>query len=95
VHLDELKVEGFRIYGAALPMKYGRYRAGFAVCRDAAWGEAPIEVARSERLAGGYEWADPEDALRFAMFTGRWIVRSEQANPRLRPVVPKAEEEGG
>lgn len=74
MHFEEVDAGDFRIYAGAIerPRTFG-YVAAVVVMRVR--GQAPRQEAfRDENLAGGYGWASPSDALRFAVNAGRDVV---------------------
>lgn len=74
MHFEEVDAGDFRIYAGAIerPRSYG-YVAAVVVMRVR--GKAGRqEEFRDENLAGGYGWASPADALRFAVNAGRDVV---------------------
>lgn len=74
MHFDEVDTGDYRIYAGALerPRQFG-YVAAVVVVRLR--GLKPRQEAfRDESLAGGYAWASPKEALRFAINAGRDVV---------------------
>jgi len=74
MHFEEVDAGDFRIYAGAIerPRTFG-YVAAVVVMRVR--GQAARQEAfRDENLAGGYGWASPADALRFAVNAGRDVV---------------------
>lgn len=85
MHFEEVDAGDFRIYAGAIerPRTFG-YVAAVVVMRVR--GKVPQQEAfRDENLAGGYGWASPADALRFAVNAGRDVVMcgSAQAPSRI------------
>jgi hypothetical protein len=75
MYFEEVDAGDFRIYAGAMerPRSFG-YVAAVVVMRvRGATGERR-EAFRDENLAGGYGWASPADALRFAINAGRDVV---------------------
>lgn len=74
MHFDEVDAGDYRIYAGAVerPRQFG-YVAAVVVVRLR--GSSPkAEAFRDENLAGGYAWASPKEALRFAVKAGRDVV---------------------
>lgn len=84
MHFEEVDAGDFRIYAGAIERhKAFGYVAAVVVVRVR--GKQPRQEAfRDENLAGGYGWASPADALRFAVNAGRDVVmcggRAQTAN---------------
>jgi hypothetical protein len=73
MHFAEMDTGDYRIYAGAIerPRQFG-YVAAVVVMRH---GRGPRhEAFRDENLAGGYGWATPAEALRFAINAGREAV---------------------
>ncbi len=74
MHFAEVDTGDYRIYAGAIerPRQFG-YVAAVVVMRQ---GRAPEkrEAYRDENLAGGYGWATPAEALRFAINDGKEAV---------------------
>lgn len=74
MHFEEVDAGDYRIYAGAMerPRQYG-YVAAVVVVRMR--GRMPRqETYRDESLAGGFAWASPREALRFAVNAGRDVV---------------------
>ena len=84
MHFEEVDAGDFRIYAGAMerPRSFG-YVAAVVVMRVRGAPPARQEAFRDENLAGGYGWASPADALRFAINAGRDVVMCGSA--ALRP----------
>lgn len=84
MHFEEVDAGDYRIYAGAVerPRTFG-YVAAVVVMRVR--GPAPQQEAfRDENLAGGYGWASPADALRFAVNAGRDMVMCGSSSSRAR-----------
>lgn len=74
MHFDEVDTGDYRIYAGAMekPRQFG-YVAAVVVVRVR--GKLPRrEAFRDESLAGGFAWASPSEALRFAINAGRDVI---------------------
>lgn len=74
MHFEEVDAGDYRIYAGAMerPRQFG-YVAAVVVVRMR--GRLPRQEAyRDESLAGGFAWASPREALRFAVNAGRDVV---------------------
>ncbi len=84
MHVAERPVEGHRIYAAAIAVERGesqgerdRSYAGVVVVRMPAGSDVREEVFRDEQLDDGRVWADPEQALQFALEVGEAAIRAQ------------------
>ncbi|HEY4080235.1 MAG TPA: hypothetical protein VGM81_06035 [Burkholderiaceae bacterium] len=77
MQFDEVDAGDFRIYAGAIegPHRFG-YIAAVVVMRQTGPKGSGLreETYRDERLAGGFTWATPKEALRFAINAGRDVV---------------------
>ncbi|QPF74626.1 hypothetical protein G8A07_18030 [Roseateles sp. DAIF2] len=75
MHFEEIDAGDYRIYAGAIerPRSFG-YVAAVVVMRVKGGSLPRQEAFRDENLAGGYGWASPADALRFAINAGRDVV---------------------
>ena len=73
MHFAEMDTGDYRIYAGAIerPRQFG-YVAAVVVMRHDT--DSRYEAFRDENLAGGYGWATPAEALRFAINAGREAV---------------------
>lgn len=83
MHFEEVDAGDYRIYAGAMerPRSFGYVAA--VVVMQVRGRAARQETFRDENLAGGYGWASPGDALRFAINAGRDVVMCGSA--ALRP----------
>lgn len=74
MHFAEIDTGDYRIYAGAIerPRQFGYVAAVVVMRLDRAL--AKREAYRDENLAGGYGWATPADALRFAINAGKEAV---------------------
>lgn len=84
MYVAERTVEGHRIYAAAIAVERGAgqseldgFYAGVVVVRRAAGNDIREEVFRDEQLDDGRVWADPEQALQFALEVGKAAIRAQ------------------
>jgi hypothetical protein len=77
MHFEEVDAGDFRIYAGAIerPHRHG-YVAAVVVMRQGgpSGGGQREEAFRDENLAGGFCWSTPDEALRFAINSGRDVV---------------------
>ncbi len=74
MHFAEIDTGDYRIYAGAIerPRQFGYVAAVVVMSTDQAI--AKREAFRDENLAGGYGWATPAEALRFALNAGKEAV---------------------
>ncbi|UXH76943.1 hypothetical protein [Roseateles amylovorans] len=74
MHFAEIDTGDYRIYAGAIerPRQFGYVAAVVVMSTDQAI--AKREAFRDENLAGGYGWATPAEALRFAINAGKEAV---------------------
>lgn len=76
MHFAEVETGDYRIYAGAIerPRQFG-YVAAVVVMRvEGTPALNKREAFRDENLAGGYGWATPAEALRFAIGAGKEAV---------------------
>ncbi|MBO9686436.1 hypothetical protein [Roseateles chitosanitabidus] len=76
MHFAEIDTGDYRIYAGAIerPRQFGYVAAVVVVRMDQALSVHKREAFRDENLAGGYGWATPAEALRFAINAGKEAV---------------------
>lgn len=74
MHFAEIDTGDYRIYAGAIerPRQFGYVAAVVVMSTDQAISSR--EAFRDENLAGGYGWATPAEALRFALNAGKEAV---------------------
>ncbi len=74
MHFEEVDAGDYRIYAGAIerPRSFGYVAA--VVVMQVRGKAGRSEAFRDENLAGGYGWASPAEALRFAVNAGRDVV---------------------
>lgn len=78
MHLAEVQQGQFRVYAAALGVPDGiGFHAGVVVRRFPLPAKEGAEAFRDERLDDGRTWANPEEALAFALEVGRAAVQAQ------------------
>ncbi|OWQ88693.1 hypothetical protein CDN99_14450 [Roseateles aquatilis] len=76
MHFAEVDTGDYRIYAGAIerPRQFGYVAAVVVVRMNAEMAVHKREAFRDENLAGGYGWATPAEALRFAISAGKEAV---------------------
>lgn len=76
MHFAEIETGDYRIYAGAIerPRQFGYVAAVVVVRMDPTLAMNKREAFRDENLAGGYGWATPAEALRFAISAGKEAV---------------------
>ncbi|MDN3545435.1 hypothetical protein QWZ02_13340 [Kinneretia asaccharophila] len=83
MHFEEVDAGDFRIYAGAMerPRSFGYVAAVVVMRLRSGENAARQEMFRDENLAGGYGWASPAEALRFAISAGRDVVMCGSRKP--------------
>jgi hypothetical protein len=76
MHFAEIETGDYRIYAGAIerPRQFGYVAAVVVVRTGHSEAMNKREAFRDENLAGGYGWATPAEALRFAINAGKEAV---------------------
>jgi hypothetical protein len=76
MHFAEIETGDYRIYAGAIerPRQFGYVAAVVVVRTTLSEAMNKREAFRDENLAGGYGWATPAEALRFAINAGKEAV---------------------
>lgn len=77
--LEERDEGEFRIYAGAMEGRTGDgYIAAVVVSRVRGTDSGPRETYRNDALAGGHRWESPQLAIRYAIATGREVLKTER-----------------
>jgi hypothetical protein len=76
MHFDERNVGDYRIYAGALEAQ-GGYTAAVVISRVRGLPHGPREAYRDTAMSGGHRWANPDDALNFAVAKAAEVIQRE------------------